>query len=323
MERRQLAQGTLLMCAVVLIWGAFLPVGKIALALIDSYWLTLLRYGVAALCFLVTLAWIEGRRALRFEGGTAKAWLFGSAGIAAFSILVFEGLRLTRPEHGAMILALNPLNIVFWQWLRTGRRPPGATLACIAVALAGIGLVITQGEWGRLYSGGSALGNGLIYLASWCWVAFTLGGQQFPRWSPLRYTTLSVCLGWLSIVLVTAAAGASGHSQAPQWASLGEILWALLFLLFVVSFAAVLFWNMAVAKIGPLDASLFANFAPVVTILITAWQGHRLLPVETAGAALVIGALVANNLVNRRLAYRAERLRMAPARSIDKPIPGD
>lgn len=199
MERRRLAQGTLLMCAVVLIWGAFLPVSKFALALIDSYWLTLLRYGVAALCFLVTLAWIEGRRALRFEGGAAKAWLFGSAGIAAFSILVFEGLRLTRPEHGAMILALNPLNIVFWQWLRTGRRPPGATLACIAVALAGIGLVITQGEWGRLYSGGSALGNGLIYLASWCWVAFTLGGQQFPRWSPLRYTTPSVCLGWLSI----------------------------------------------------------------------------------------------------------------------------
>lgn len=78
-----------------------------------------------------------------------------------------------------------------------------------------------------------------------------------------------------------------------------------------------------VAKIGPLDASLFANFAPVVTILITAWQGHRLLPVETAGAALVIGALVANNLVNRRLMYRAERLRMAPAASIDKRIPGD
>ena len=45
-----------------------------------------------------------------------------------------------------------------------------------------------------------------------------------------------------------------------------------------------------------------------MTILITVWQGHRLLPVEIAGAALVVGALIANNLVNRRLAADAERL---------------
>jgi len=86
------------------------------------------------------------------------------------------------------------------------------------------------------------------------------------------------------------------------------MLWALLFILFVVSFLAVLLWNMAVARLGPLNASLFANFAPVVTFLITVWQGHVLLPVEVAGAALVVGALIANNLVNRRLARRAERL---------------
>jgi drug/metabolite transporter (DMT)-like permease len=71
---------------------------------------------------------------------------------------------------------------------------------------------------------------------------------------------------------------------------------------------------MAVAKLGPLNASLFANFAPVVTFLITVWQGHVLLPEEIAGAALVVGALIANNLVNRRLAAQADRL-MAPGTS--------
>jgi drug/metabolite transporter (DMT)-like permease len=65
---------------------------------------------------------------------------------------------------------------------------------------------------------------------------------------------------------------------------------------------------MAVAKLGPLNASLFANFAPVVTFLITVWQGRLLLPVEIAGAALVVGALIANNLVNRRLAKQAEAI---------------
>lgn len=308
MNRQQLAQGTLLMCAVVLIWGAFLPVSKIALAVIDPYWLTLLRYGVAALCFLAVLAGLEGRRALALEGRTAMAWACGSAGFAGFSLFVYEGLRLTRPEHGAMILALGPVNIVLWQWLRTRQRPPAATLACIGVALAGIALVVSRGEWARLYSGGSALGNGLTYLASWCWIAFTLGAQKFPAWSPLRYTALTATLGWPTILLATAVATAGSHSRPPAVEGLREMAWALLFIVFVVSFGAVLLWNLAVAKLGPLNASLFANFAPVVTILITVWQGHRLRAVELAGAALVVGALVANNLVNRRLARRAEAL---------------
>lgn len=296
------------MCAVVLIWGTFLPVSKIALAVIDPYWLTALRYGVAALCFLAVLLAMEGPRALSFEGQAVKAWLFGSAGFAAFSILVFEGLRLTRPEHGAMILALGPVNVVLWQWLRSRHRPTAATLICIAVAICGEALVVSQGEFARLYSGGSALGNGLVFLSSVCWVAFTLGAQQFPGWSPVRYTALSAVLGWLSIALVTAVATALGHSRPPSLEGLREMLWILVFVLFVVSFAALLLWNMAVAKIGPLNASLFANFAPVVTILITVWQGHHLLPVEMAGAAVVIGALIANNIVNRRLAHRADAL---------------
>jgi drug/metabolite transporter (DMT)-like permease len=313
-NRQQLAQGTLLMCAVVLIWGAFLPASKVALAVIDPYWLTALRYGIAALCFLAVLAWREGRGALSCEGQAAQAWLFGSVGFAGFSLFVYEGLRLTRPEHGAMILALGPVNIVLWQWLRTRHRPHAATLAAIGVALIGEALVVSQGEFVRLYSGGSALGNGLTYVASWCWIAFTLGAQRFPNWSPVRYTALTAALGWLTIVVVAAAATHGGRSEPPALSGLREQAWTLLFIVFVVSFGAVLLWNMAVARLGPLNASLFANFAPVVTFLITVWQGHVLLPAEIAGAVLVIGALVANNLFNRRLAARAERLLATPLR---------
>lgn len=308
MNRQNLTRGTLLMCAVVLIWGAFLPVSKVVLSVIDPYWLTLLRYATASACFVLVLAWREGRAALSYDGKAGLAWVCGSAGFAGFSLCVYEGLRLTRPEHGAMILALGPVNIVLWQWLRTRHRPPAAALACIAAAIVGLALVVSQGELERLYSGGSALGNGLMYLASWCWIAFTLGAQKFPGWSPVRYTALTSLLGCLTILLAVAAASGAGHSQAPQAAALLVHPWALLFVVFVVSFGAVLMWNMAVMKLGPLNAALFANFAPLVTLLIAAWQGQRLLAVEWAGAALVIGALIANNLVNRRMARQADKL---------------
>ena len=74
-------------------------------------------------------------------------------------VLTTNRLRLTRPEHAAMILALGPVNIVFWQWFRTRHRPHAATLACIATALCGEALVVSQGDLARLVSGGGALGN--------------------------------------------------------------------------------------------------------------------------------------------------------------------
>lgn len=41
-------KGVLLMLMTVLIWGATFPVGKAALQTLDGFWLSAIRYGVAA-----------------------------------------------------------------------------------------------------------------------------------------------------------------------------------------------------------------------------------------------------------------------------------
>jgi drug/metabolite transporter (DMT)-like permease len=69
----------------------------------------------------------------------------------------------------------------------------------------------------------------------------------------------------------------------------------LAFIVFCVSVFGILFWNMGVAKLGPLNAGLFANFAPVITYLIAIAQGRRPDAAELAGAAIVLVALIANN----------------------------
>lgn len=198
MTRAALIKGTALMCVVVLVWGTFLPVSKIVLAVVDPYWLTALRYGVAALCFIALLASVEGAGRLALEGNAPLAFLFGTAGFAGFSILTYEGLRLTRPETGAMILALTPVLVALYQWARLRRRPHAMTLACIAVALSGEALVVSRGDPARILHDGSAFGNLLIFLAAVCWTVYTLGAQRLPQWSPLRYTAMSACLGWIT-----------------------------------------------------------------------------------------------------------------------------
>ena len=51
-SHRDHRRGTLYMLLVIAIWGGFLPVGKSALAMVDPYWLTAMRFGAAACAFL-------------------------------------------------------------------------------------------------------------------------------------------------------------------------------------------------------------------------------------------------------------------------------
>ena len=278
----------------VLIWGGFLPAGKSALAMVDPYWLTAMRFGTAALVFIGLLLVQEGRTALRGEGRLGKVALFGACGFAGFGLCVFEGLKLTRPEIGAMILALGPIQVALFQWWRTHHRPDNFTLAAIALALVGELFVITSGDFARL-TGGDARGNGLVFLASLFWTAYTLGGQQFPGWSPVRYTALSCSLGCVAIAAAVVIATLAGHSRPPSAAQMIEVWPQLAFIVFCVSVFGILFWNMGVAKLGPLSAGLFANFTPVITYLIAIAQGRRPDALELIGAGVVLVALIANN----------------------------
>ena len=293
-EWRDHHRGTLYMLLVVAIWGGFLPAGKSALEMVDPYWLTAMRFGTAALVFIGLLWLQEGRVTLRSEGHLWRIALFGACGFAGFGICVFEGLKLTRPEISAMILALTPIQVALFQWWRTRRRPDNFTLAAIALALTGELLVITAGDVTRLV-GGDALGTGLVFLASLFWTAYALGGQQFPGWSPVRYTALSCSLGCFAILAALGIASLAGHSQPPRMDQLIAVWPQLSFIILCVSIFGMLFWNMGVAKLGPLNAGLFANFAPVITYLIALAQGRRPATIELAGAAIVLIALIANN----------------------------
>jgi drug/metabolite transporter (DMT)-like permease len=62
----------------------------------------------------------------------------------------------------------------------------------------------------------------------------------------------------------------------------------------------VLAFNAGVKHLGALNAMLMINLVPVGVFAIESALGRRFEPVELWGAALVIGALAANNFYLRR-----------------------
>ncbi len=295
MQTNQL-KGLLVMLVTVLIWGGMFPVAKGALLSLDAFWLSSIRYGVAAPLLVAILCWREGAGALRYRGKFLQAAFYGIVGFSGFSILVLAGLSRSRPEHAAIIMALQTPIAAFVHWALRGSRPANFTVVCITVAILGVFLVITKGEPAHAFTGGTLLGD-LMYLAgALSWIAYTIGAVSFPGWSALRFTTLTSLPGAAGILLITAIATLGGYTSPPALATVVSVTWELAYLAVLTVVLAVLFWNMAIGYLGALNAMLLGNLVPVVTFAIRMLQGHRFEAIELAGAALVVAALIANNL---------------------------
>ena len=307
--------GLLALTVTVLSWGGMFQAVKVVLATLDPYYLTVFRYGIAGSVLLLILFLTEGCGSLaELRRDPRRGWLFfyGTMGFAGFSLLTFEGLRSTSPQQAAVISNMQPLMTALVLWLIRGSRPARGTLVCVVVAFAGCVVVAGHGELGKLAQGGNVVGDLLVLAGAFSWVVYTLGAARFPDWSPLRYTALSCGLGTLSIFFIAALATWSGHAHVPSLVQLVGVFWYMLFIIVMSSVVAVLLWNVGVRAVGALNATLFATFVPVVVFAIGIFAGQRSTATEYLGAAMVIGAVVSNNLLARRaLRLRLEKIRGA------------
>jgi drug/metabolite transporter (DMT)-like permease len=293
-------KGVLIMLLTVLIWGAMFPVAKAALQTLDAFWLSSIRYGVAAPTLCAILCWREGVAALRYNGKLLQASFYGITGFGGFSIMVFLGLAWSRPEHAAIIMALQTPATAFAHWALKGVRPARFTLGCVAAAVLGVFMVITKGDLVHAFAGGTLLGDALIFLGAMSWIVYSIGAVSFPGWSALRFTTLTCVPGMAGIFAVTGIATMSGYASVPAAATLVSVGWELAYLALFTAVLAVLFWNQAVGYLGALNTMLLGNLVPVVTFAIRILQGYRFELIELSGAGLVLAALAANNLYLRR-----------------------
>jgi len=294
-------------------WGGLFPVAMVTLPVLDPFHMTAIRYVITAFVFIGLLAFSEGLPALRLEGRGLRAALLGSAGFAGLGMLIFVGLQHSRPEHGAIIMATQPLIAAVVAWFLRGVRPARATLAFLGVALAGVLLVVTKGHFTGLFVGNTGLGDLMMFLGAVSWVIYTLGAADFPAWSPLRYTALTCVLSLPAILGLTAIATATGYVSTPSAADVESVGWQLAYIIGIASVLGVLSWNAGNKLVGVTNGVLFINFVPVTVFAIRIAQGHHFQPIEFLGAALVISALIANNVVIRRADASAQQGVKKPA----------
>ncbi|HEX6725665.1 MAG TPA: DMT family transporter [Gaiella sp.] len=300
MRSRNATLGVLFATTTAVVWGGQFVVGKSALESVNAFPLSTVRYAIAAALWLVVLAALEGRDALRLGGRGWRLFWLGSLGFAGFNLLAYTGLAHARPETASLIVALGPLLTALVLWHRTKVRPARATFALLGVALLGVALVVSAGHPSSILHGALGWGEVLVLGGVFSFILYGLGAAEFASFSPLRYTALTAGLGWLTIAGATAVAIGTGLVDSPSAAQLSSVWPQIAYLAIPGAFVAVLTWNAAIRSIGPQNAVLFSNLIPVTTFAIEIARGYRPNAVELLGATLTIGALVASNLLARR-----------------------
>jgi drug/metabolite transporter (DMT)-like permease len=295
----------------IVCWMPLFSVAKRTLPYIDAFALGSLRYCIGVVLFVLLLAAVEGREALRFGGRLGAASLFGVIGITGFNVLVWFGLSLSRPEHASIILALQTPLTALAVWLVRGQRPAAFTLGCVAAAIAGVFLVITKGHplqaVADLGRGGALLGDLIVLFGALCWVIYTLAAAQFPQWSPLRFTVLTCIPGAAGLLIANALAISAGWASVPSVQTVASVGWQILYFSVGTVVLGVLAFNNAARRLGPLNTMLMLNLVPVGVFAIETGLGRSFAAVEIGGAAMVIGALAANNLYLRRVSGASSR----------------
>jgi drug/metabolite transporter (DMT)-like permease len=190
-------------------------------------------------------------------------------------------------------------------WLTRGMRPRPFTIGCIAVAIGGVLLVVTKGYPSRVFEGGSLVGDLLVFLGAVSWVIYTMAGHHFAGWSPLRMTVLTCIPGTIGLIAINAFTIAAGYSVMPTFDAVWSVKWQIAYFVVFTVVLGVLGFNNGVKYLGALNAMLMLNLIPIIVFTIEAGLGRSFAAVEIGGAAIVIGALVANNLYQRRAAARA------------------
>lgn len=303
-SRRSYGNGVLCCMIATISFGLMFPVMQDALRHIDPFTFTSLRYLVASTACLILLLVTEGRDALRPAGERpGLAWIFGSIGFAGFGFFVFLGQQMAGPGGAlttSIMAATQPMMGIVVASVARRMFPPRYTPLFVLLSFFGVALVITRGDVSGLWKGpGNYSANALIILGMLSWIIYTFGAAYFTRWSVLKYTTITMLLGWTTIAIIDGVLFASHVVTVPSVRDLTAIIPHLLYMSLIASFVGVLLWNLGTRILSPLNSVLFMDVVPITAFTVSALVGVVPTRFQIVGACITGAALIMNNLYLR------------------------
>jgi O-acetylserine/cysteine efflux transporter len=294
-----------------LLWGTSVPLTKLALEWLPPAWLTVARFGLAALVLLAA-----ARSRVR-AAWTPAVLTWGAVGYGGSILVQNAGITRTSVSHAALLIGATPMLVAFLAAARNRRAARPVAWAGFAVSLGGVGLVAAGGGGGATRTGDALVLVSLLFSA-----AFTVAqARLLPGRDPVAVTAVQF-LAAAAVALPVAAV-----TEAPPAVPGGpEVLLAAAGLTLAGTLAPSTLFAYGQARVPAEIAGAFVNLEPLVGAAAGAVAfGDPVGLAQAAGGAAILGGIALSGLPllrpqalrlrQRRVGDRMASLRALGARS--------
>lgn len=271
-------------------WSLNWVIGKALVGHVTPMALTFIRWVVAA-AVMLPFAWPEIRAhwpVVRRNWKTI-AWL-GFWGTGLHNMFAYLGLQFTTATNGVILNSAIPIMIIMLGWLIYRETITRVQMAGVAISLAGVLTVLSRGDLAVLAGLQLNKGDLIVLTGMIFWAAYTVFLRMKP--ADLPGLALLACCSVVGVMLLfplflVELAFFGGHVEFTP-VTLGAMLYVGIF----PSFVGYVFWNKAVAEVGPNVAGIFVHLMPAFGSLL-AWLflGERIYLFHIVGIALILAGI--------------------------------
>ena len=282
----------------MLFWGSAPAFTRFLVTSMPPGDLLVMRFAVVGPIYALYVLGVSGWRIARSD--LPRLIAVSLIGMAGYNLAMNFGLARTPAGVAGLIVATQPLLIIFGTSMVNRERPRRAAIVGSLVAIIGTVVLFGNALTAPDASSVTLAGVGLMFASGVAWSFFVIAGKPLiERYGSIRITTATVMIATLPMLSLATA-------QTPHTvATLPAAAWlAFAYVTACAMICGTLCWNYAV---GRLHASLTAPFLfsiPVIAVV----SGHVVLG-ETISASMAAGgALIIAGVAWAQFAGRYRRL---------------
>jgi drug/metabolite transporter (DMT)-like permease len=290
----------------VVIWGGTFIATKVALREVSPVTIIWMRFGIGVLLLGATVI-LRKQFALPAWNEIGYLALLGFIGVTFHQWLQATGLITAAATTTAWIVATIPIFTALLGWLVLKERLGGSRIFGMALAAAGVILIVSKGNPAALLNGSfGSFGDFLILISAVNWAVFSVISARGLRAHPAtRMMFYVMTFGWLFSNLWIFGFG-PGLSEIPQLTPSG---WGAVLVLGILgSGLAYIAWYDALQAIPTSQLAAFINIEPLVTTIMAAFllnETITLLSIFGAGL-IILGVYLVNRPGKRSVEFETE-----------------
>ncbi|MGD2217313.1 MAG: EamA family transporter, partial [Gemmatimonadales bacterium] len=296
MTKRQLDQSTsshgptyFALAGLIFIWAANFSVVKYALRDMSPLAFNGLRFTLASIVLGVIVK--VGGRSMAMDRRYWPALIgLGLLGNTVYQVLFIYGIDWTLAGNASLMLAATPIFTTLLSIAFRQERVGSMAWTGVVISVLGIGLVVWGGSQALDFAADTVRGDLTVLAAAAAWSVYTVGSNPLVRrYGALPVTSVTMWIGGLALLFVSVPS-----FLTQDWTAVRPVSWLALFFSGAFAIALAYFiWYYSIRQIGNTRTAVYANFIPVVALVI-AWLMLAETPtwLQLLGAAGVVGGTI-------------------------------